>query len=102
MKTSPIEVGLTKCSHHLVFESSLHVRLLPATLQLGNHANCGCTTCVLHSIASSLLVVYIIEKKTIIIPADNTSSAEIMRADVLVQSECNTYIVSLNAYFVCG
>ena len=30
---SPIEVGSTECSRHLVFESSLHVRLLPATLQ---------------------------------------------------------------------
>ena len=30
---SPVEVGSTECSRHLVFESSLHVRLLPATLQ---------------------------------------------------------------------
>ena len=30
---NPIEVGSTECSCHLVFESSLHVRLLPATLQ---------------------------------------------------------------------
>ena len=29
----PVEVGPTECSCHLVFESSLHVRLLPATLQ---------------------------------------------------------------------
>ena len=32
-EVSPIEVGSTECSCHLVFESSLHVRLLPATLQ---------------------------------------------------------------------
>ena len=32
-KDSSVEVGLTECSRHLVFESSLHVRLLPATLQ---------------------------------------------------------------------
>ena len=31
---SPVEVGSTECSRHLVFESSLHVNLLPATLQL--------------------------------------------------------------------
>ena len=30
---SPVEVGSTECSQHLVFESSLHVRLLQATLQ---------------------------------------------------------------------
>ena len=30
---SLVEVGPTECSRHLVFESSLHVRLLPATLQ---------------------------------------------------------------------
>ena len=30
---SPIEVRSTKCSRHLVFQSSLHVRLLPATFQ---------------------------------------------------------------------
>ena len=30
---SAIEVGSTKCIRHLVFQSSLHVRLLPATLQ---------------------------------------------------------------------
>ena len=30
---SPVEVGSTECSRHLVFESSLRVRLLPATLQ---------------------------------------------------------------------
>ena len=33
---SPIEVGSTECNRHLVFESSLHVRLLPATLQQTN------------------------------------------------------------------
>ena len=32
-KDSPVEVGSTECSCHLVFESSLHVRLLQATLQ---------------------------------------------------------------------
>ena len=31
---SPVKVGSTECSRHLVFKSSLHVRLLPATLQL--------------------------------------------------------------------
>ena len=30
---SPVEVRPTECSRHLVFHSSLHVRLLPATLQ---------------------------------------------------------------------
>ena len=30
----PIEVGPTECSRHLEIQSSLHVRLLPATLQL--------------------------------------------------------------------
>ena len=30
---SPVEVGPTECSCHLVFRSSLHVGLLPATLQ---------------------------------------------------------------------
>ena len=30
---SPVEFGSNKCSRHLVFESSLHARLLPATLQ---------------------------------------------------------------------
>ena len=32
-KDSPIEVRSTECSCHLVFRSSLHARLLPATLQ---------------------------------------------------------------------
>ena len=32
-KDSPVEVRSTECSRHLVFELSLHVRLLPATLQ---------------------------------------------------------------------
>ena len=31
---SPVKVRPTECSRHLVFQSSLHVRLLPATLQL--------------------------------------------------------------------
>ena len=32
-EVSPVEVELTECSRHLVFKSSLLVRLLPATLQ---------------------------------------------------------------------
>ena len=32
-KDSPVEVGPTECSRHLEIQSSLHVRLLPATLQ---------------------------------------------------------------------
>ena len=39
---SPIEVGSTECSRHLVFESSLHVRLLPATLQCGSNLTMTC------------------------------------------------------------
>ena len=34
---SPVEVGSTECSRHLVFESSLRVRLLPANLQSITH-----------------------------------------------------------------
>ena len=30
---NPVEVGFIECSHHLVIQSSLHARLLPATLQ---------------------------------------------------------------------
>ena len=37
---SPVKVGSTECSRRLVFESSLHVRLLPATLQ----CTCRCRT----------------------------------------------------------
>ena len=38
--------GQTECSHHLVFESSLHVRLLPATLQspVFQHKHKSCRT----------------------------------------------------------
>ena len=65
------------------------------------------TVAVLHVYCIALPAhcwLFIIGKKSqfYYIPADNTSSAEIMGADVLVQSERNTYIVSLNAYFVCG
>ena len=34
---SPVEVGPTECSRHLEIRSSLHVRLLPATLQYFFH-----------------------------------------------------------------
>ena len=36
-KDSPIKVGCTECSCHLEIPSSLHVRLLPATLQISKH-----------------------------------------------------------------
>ena len=35
-KDSPVEVGPTECNRHLEIQSSLHVRLLPATLQLNS------------------------------------------------------------------
>ena len=42
---SPVEVGPTECSRHLEIRSSLHVRLLPATLQY------ACTS--VHTLVSS-------------------------------------------------
>ena len=42
---NPIEVGSTECSWHFVFQSSLHVRLLPAILQWRKnqkHLRCRC------------------------------------------------------------
>ena len=38
-KDSPVEVGSTECSRHFVFESSLHVRLLPATYNMQKKKN---------------------------------------------------------------
>ena len=52
---NPIEVGPTECSRHLEIRSSLHVRLLPATLQLYTtcrdvYAGVACGCCMGHMV----------------------------------------------------
>ena len=56
---SPVEVGSTECCRHLVFKSSLHVRLLPATLQLNKDfwSDSSCLQRVGTSIFRTLIVV---------------------------------------------
>ena len=42
---SPVEVGSTECSRHLVFESSLHVRLLVSTCKVAGINVCAKCVC---------------------------------------------------------
>ena len=52
---SPVEVGSTECSHHLVFESFLHVRLLPATLQYALDNTTSLLLVLMQSFANAVL-----------------------------------------------